>query len=49
MNIFKNEEDIYGRYWSEEMHKATKDFFGISRSIRNKLGDKDLLALSSAD
>ena len=40
MNILKSEEDIYGRYLQEELHKATKDFFIVSRSIKNKLGDK---------
>ena len=40
MNILKSEEDIYGRYLPEELHKATKDFFIVSRSIKNKLGDK---------
>ena len=40
MNILKSEEDIYGRYLPEELHKATKDFFNVSRSIKNKLGDK---------
>ena len=39
MNIFKNEEDTYGRYLREELHKATKSFFTISRSIKNKLWD----------
>ena len=40
MNILKSEEDVYGRYLQEELHKATKDFFTVSRSIKNKLGDK---------
>ena len=40
MNILKSEEDVYGRYLQEESHKATKDFFIVSRSIKNKLGDK---------
>lgn len=40
MNILKSEEDVYGRYLREELHKATKDFFIVSRSIKNKLGDK---------
>ncbi len=40
MNILKNEEDIYGRYLREELHKATKDFFIVSRSIKNKLGNR---------
>lgn len=40
MNILKSGEDIYGKYLSEELHKATKDFFIVSRSIKNKLGDK---------
>lgn len=40
MNILKSEEDVYGRYLREELHKATKDFFIVSRSIKNKLRDK---------
>ncbi len=40
MVIFKNEGDIYGRYLQEELHKATKDFFIVSRSIKNELGDR---------
>ena len=40
MNILKSEEDIYGKHSQEELHKATKDFFIVSRSIKNKLEDK---------
>lgn len=40
MNVFKDEEDICGRYLPEELHKATEDFFDISRRIKQKLGDK---------
>lgn len=39
MNILKNAEDIYGKYFQEQLHKATKDFFIVSKSIKNKLGD----------
>lgn len=40
MNIFKDEEDICGRYFPVELNKATEDFFNISRKIRQKLGGK---------
>lgn len=40
MNIFKDESDVYGRYLPGMMHVATKNFFEISRRIKQKLGDK---------
>ena len=40
MNIFKDEEDICGRYFPVELNKETEDFFNISRKIRQKLGGK---------
>ena len=40
MNIFKDEEDICGRYFPVELSKATEDFFNISRKIRQKFGGK---------
>lgn len=40
MEVFKKSSDVYGEYCKEELHKATKDFFEISRRIKQKLGDK---------
>lgn len=40
MNIFKDESDVHGRYLPGMMHTATKNFFEISRRIKQKLGDK---------
>ncbi len=40
MEFFKKSSDVYGEYCEEELHKATEDFFEISRRIKQKLGDK---------
>ena len=40
MEFFKKSNDVYGKYCKEELHKATEDFFEISRRIKQKLGDK---------
>lgn len=40
MEFFKKSSDVYGEYCKEELHKATEDFFDISRRIKQKLGDK---------